>query len=502
MSKKAILTILFVLVSITACLAGNGFTLVIDAGHGGHDTGAMGASSMEKDINLRVALAFGQYVEQNCKDVNVIYTRKTDVFIPLKTRASIANKNNADLFVSVHTNALPNGRIARGFEVYTLGMHRAKDNLDVAMRENSVIEEEDNYKQTYQGFDPKSSESYIMFEFMQSANMRRSVDLAKMIEKSACSIADRNDMGVHQAGFLVLRETSMPSCLIELGFITTPDEEDFLNTDDGLDKLAQGIYKAFLKYKDKYSNKSAGKSNAVAPSNANAESASAPTVSTKPVNNNDKDSSEQTSLTPARKAGTIAPDKPAAKVMAAKKNEPVSKVEPIKKVEKPKKAIQPTKEVAQTKAQTKAKLVETSKPKPVETKKPQPVVAKTQPVVPKKQQTTEEKKTVNTAKDKLVQGQPVFKVQVFAVSRKLQPNDPLLKGHKDFETSSEGSHTLIKYTIGSTNDYNAIVELKNNLRNDFPQAYIVAFKDGKPMNLYDAINEYKKFNRKQSHNRK
>lgn len=294
----------------------------------------------------------------------------------------------------------------------------------------------------------------------------------------------------------------MPSCLIELGFITTPDEEDFLNTDDGLDKLAQGIYKAFLKYKDKYSNKSAGKSNAVAPSNANADSASAPTVSTKPVNNNDKDSSEQTSLTPARKAGTIAPDKPAAKVMAAKKNEPVSKVEPIKKVEKPKKAIQPTKEVAQTKAQTTAKPVETSKPKPVETKKPQRVVAKTQPVVPKKQQTTEEKKTVNTAKDKLVQGQPVFKVQVFAVSRKLQPNDPLLKGHKDFETSSEGSHTLIKYTIGSTNDYNAIVELKNNLRNDFPQAYIVAFKDGKPMNLYDAINEYKKYNRKQSHNRK
>ena len=502
MLKKIVLTLFLVLTSVAFGFAANGFTLVIDAGHGGHDTGAKGAYSLEKDINLKVALLFGQYVEQNCKDVNVIYTRKTDVFIPLKTRANIANRNNADLFISVHTNALPNGRIARGFEVYTLGMHRAKENLDVAMRENSVIEEEDNYKQTYQGFDPKSSESYIMFEFMQSANMRRSVDLAKMIEKSACSIADRNDMGVHQAGFLVLRETSMPSCLIELGFITTPDEEDFLNTDDGLDKLAQGIYKAFLKYKDKYSNKSAGKSNAVAPSNAIADSASAPTVSTKPVNNNDKDSSEQTSLTPARKAGTIAPDKPAAKVMAAKKNEPVSKVEPIKKVEKPKKAIQPTKEVAQTKAQTKAKPVETSKPKPVETKKPQPVVAKTQPVVPKKQQTTEEKKTVNTAKDKLVQGQPVFKVQVFAVSRKLQPNDPLLKGHKDFETSSEGSHTLIKYTIGSTNDYNAIVELKNNLRNDFPQAYIVAFKDGKPMNLYDAINEYKKYNRKHSHNRK
>ncbi|GJG39058.1 N-acetylmuramoyl-L-alanine amidase family protein [Prevotella lacticifex] len=255
MRNRAVLTSLFLVLCLSICLSANGFTLVIDAGHGGHDTGAKGAVSLEKDINLKVALAFGQYVEQNCSDVKVIYTRKTDVFIPLKERANIANRNNADLFISVHTNALPNGRIARGFEVYTLGMHRAKDNLDVAMRENSVIEEEDNYKQTYQGFDPKSSESYIMFEFMQSAFMRRSVELAKLIETSVCNEADRVNMGVHQAGFLVLRETSMPSCLIELGFITTEDEEQFLNTDDGVNRMAYGIYKAFLQYKDKYHGK-------------------------------------------------------------------------------------------------------------------------------------------------------------------------------------------------------------------------------------------------------
>src|SRR3712207_9492246 len=138
-------------------------SLVIDAGHGGKDTGAMGAFSKEKTINLNIALEFGRCVEQNCPDVKVVYTRKTDVFIDLHERAHIANKANADLFVSVHTNSLPPGRVARGFQTYTLGMHRAKDSLDVAMRENSVISMEKNYRQTYAGFDPKSSESYIMF---------------------------------------------------------------------------------------------------------------------------------------------------------------------------------------------------------------------------------------------------------------------------------------------------------------------------------------------------
>lgn len=414
--------------------AASGYTLVIDAGHGGHDTGAKGASSLEKDINLKVALAFGQYVEQNCKDVKVIYTRKTDVFIPLKERANIANRNDADLFVSVHTNALPNGRIARGFEVYTLGMHRAKDNLDVAMRENSVIEEEANYKQTYQGFDPKSSESYIMFEFMQSANMRRSVELAKMIENSVCSTADRVNMGVHQAGFLVLRETSMPSCLIELGFITTPDEEEYLNTDDGVDKLAYGIYKAFVDYKNKYPGRKAAKAT---PSNS--------------VSKAKNDTLEQKIQ-----------DKKVEKPVEQKSVEPAKKVEPAKNVE-PAKKVEPVKKMDSS-------------------KKPEPIAkssAKSSPVL----------KENNS-------GKPVFKVQVFAVSKKLSANDPLLKGHNDFDTYSDSNSHLTKYTIGSSTDYASIVELRDKLKSDFPQAYIVAFKDGKLMNLSQAINEYKKHKRK------
>lgn len=253
MSKKVSLLLTLMLIFATTLFAASRrFTLVIDAGHGGHDTGALGAISKEKTINLDVALAFGRYVENNCPDVKVIYTRKTDVFIPLKERANIANRNGADLFISVHTNALPAGKIARGFETYTLGMHRAKDNLDVAMRENSVISMEKDYKQTYEGFDPRSSESYIMFEFIQGKNMEKSVDLARMIQNSVCTRAYRPDKGVHQAGFLVLRETSMPSCLIELGFITTPDEENLLNDDNQIDAIAKAIYLGFKQYKDKY----------------------------------------------------------------------------------------------------------------------------------------------------------------------------------------------------------------------------------------------------------
>lgn len=223
------------------------FTLVIDAGHGGHDAGAVGAYSKEKDINLRVALAFGKLVEENCHNVKVVYTRKTDVFIPLQRRADIANNNKADLFISVHTNALPAGRLAYGSETYTLGMARANANLAVAKRENAVITLENDYKTTYQGFDPNKVESYVIFEFMQDKYMKQSVDLASCIQKQYVSTG-RPNKGVHQAGFLVLRNTSMPSVLTELGFITTPAEETYLNSQQGVMELSRSIYNGFLAY--------------------------------------------------------------------------------------------------------------------------------------------------------------------------------------------------------------------------------------------------------------
>ena len=255
MNKKiTALCMLFLILSFAASAASKKFVLVIDPGHGGKDAGALGAFSKEKDINLSVAMAFGRQVQRNCHDVKVIYTRTTDVFIGLKERAEIANKNKADLFISVHTNALPGGKQAYGMETYTLGMHRAGDNLDVAKRENAVILIEKDYKQSYQGFNPNSSESYIMFEFMQDRNMANSVDLAKMVQRETCASASRPDKGVHQAGFLVLRETSMPGSLIELGFITTPDEERLLNDKAKVENIAAGIYRAFVNYKNKYHN--------------------------------------------------------------------------------------------------------------------------------------------------------------------------------------------------------------------------------------------------------
>ena len=252
--KRNILMLAVMLLALITEVGAKEFTLVIDAGHGGHDTGAPGKFSKEKDINLKTALAFGKYVEKNCPDVKVIYTRKKDVFVELKDRAGIANKAKADLFISIHTDALENNSVARGMTTYTLGMHRAKDNLDVAQRENSVILIEKNYKETYQGFDPNSAESYIIFEFMQDKNMQRSVDLATFIQNKTCQAADRPSRGVKQAGFLVLRETSMPSCLVELGFITTPAEEKLLNEDVTIDNIAKGIYNAFVEYKKKYDN--------------------------------------------------------------------------------------------------------------------------------------------------------------------------------------------------------------------------------------------------------
>lgn len=227
------------------------FVLVIDAGHGGKDPGAVGAISKEKDINLKVALALGKLVEDNLKDVKVVYTRKTDVFVELDARAGIANANKADLFISIHTNASAGNKTVKGTETYTLGMHRAASNLEVAKRENSAIMLEKNYEERYEGFNPKSSESYIIFELMQDEYMKQSVSLAGNIQKEFANTAKRNNRGVYQAGFLVLRATSMPSCLVELGYISTPDEERYLNSQEGVSNLSKSIFNAVKQYKEK-----------------------------------------------------------------------------------------------------------------------------------------------------------------------------------------------------------------------------------------------------------
>ena len=228
---------------------GGSFTVVIDPGHGGRDPGAIGKRGKEKTINLNVALKLGKLIQNNHPDVRIVYTRQKDVFVALDKRAQIANNAKADLFISIHTNSVAKGRTVRGTETYTLGLHRTDDNLEVAKLENSVILIESDYEQRYAGFNPNSSESYIIFEFLQDKNMEKSVQLATFIQRQFKNTAKRIDKGVHQAGFLVLRETTMPGVLVELGYISTPDEERYLLSESGTDALAKSIYQAFNQYK-------------------------------------------------------------------------------------------------------------------------------------------------------------------------------------------------------------------------------------------------------------
>ena len=428
-----ILTLLCMLV-LTATGANRRFTLVIDPGHGGHDAGALGAISKEKNINLSVALQFGKYVERNMPDVRVIYTRKTDVFIPLKQRANIANRANADLFISVHTNALPAGKIARGFETYTLGMHRAKDNLDVAMRENSVISMETGYQQTYQGFDPRSSESYIIFEFIQGKNMERSVELARNIQRKVCNSANRPDKGVHQAGFLVLRETSMPSCLIELGFITTADEEKLLNDASRVDDIARGIYEGFAQYRNKYD-----KSISVPYRAADTESVSVAKIVSDTKQEQDERRAEEVDTAPRRMVKHVE-----------------TRAEKVRTVQQNRRQNQQDKPAQQNRQTQQNRTSQQNKP-------------------------VQQKAHVADA--------PVFKLQIFVSNRMLRKGDAHFKGETGYDSFLEGN--MVKYTMGASTNYNEIYRLRKTLAEKFPEAFIIAFKNGKKYDVNQAIREFK-----------
>ena len=235
------------------------FTVVLDAGHGGHDAGAVGSFSKEKNINLRYALLVGDMIKKNIPDAKVIYTRDKDVFVDLNERARIANRKKADLFVSIHTNSSKNSS-AKGMETFTLGVSRSKENMEVAMLENSVIMLEEDYEKKYEGFDPNSVDSYIMFEFMKDQYMDRSITCADFIQKKMINASKRNDRGVRQAGFLVLRATAMPSVLIELGFISNKEEEKYLNNNENQVKIATAIFNGIKEYKHELDKKS-GNSN-------------------------------------------------------------------------------------------------------------------------------------------------------------------------------------------------------------------------------------------------
>lgn len=235
------------------------FVLVIDPGHGGKDPGAINGKSQEKTINLNIGLKMGKLIEQNCKNVKVIYTRKTDVFVELYKRADIANKAHADMFISIHTNSAK-GKSANGAETYLLGVedNRTSANLNAALEENKAILLENDYQAHYEGYDPKSPESMIIFEFMQNEYQKESLKMATFAQNQMVKSARRPDRGVHQAGYLVLWKSTMPSILVELGFISNDNECRYLTSQKGIDEMAQSLYKAFKEYLD-YHNKQAEK---------------------------------------------------------------------------------------------------------------------------------------------------------------------------------------------------------------------------------------------------
>ena len=464
--KRIFCILLLVLTVVAVGAADKKFTLVIDAGHGGHDTGAPGATSYEKNLTLRMALAFGQMVERNCPDVKVIYTRKTDVYLTLKERAELANRNKADLFVSIHINSIDGGKLVRGFQTYTLGRSirngntvGIQQNLEVAKRENSVIFLEKDYKQTYQGFDANSPESNIMFEFIQDNNRERSVDFAKMLMRTVCQATGRNNMGSHQDNLAVLRQTSMPACLLELGFISTPDEEAFLNSKEAPDLYARGIYNAFVEYKNKYySNlpqsykvdvpKIEPKPQPVAQQprkeeSRTAEATPAP-VKESQANTPQKNTTSASATTPQKASATPAPAKPATATTPSK--------------------TAPAKQNTET---SPAKQTKTTAAKPASTPQKTPAPA-----------------TTNAVK----KDQPVFKVQVLASSRKLRPDDAHFKGMTGFGSFEENNMT--KYTYGESVNYNEIARLRKQILEKFPEAFIIAFKNGKKMDVNEAIREF------------
>ncbi len=407
--------------AVTMSAATKKFTLVIDAGHGGHDAGAVGTMSKEKNLTLKHALAFGRMVEQNCPDVKVVYTRTTDRFVELWQRAEIANKAKGDLFISIHINALPKGKIARGYQTYALGRSRRDgnkqgyiENLEVAKRENAVILYEKDYQQHYEGFDPNSPESNIIFELMQDKNMENSVDLAKLMQKYVCQATGRQDQGVHQDNLAVLRLTSMPACLLELGFISTPDEERYMNSNDALYAYARGIYNAFVAYRNKHQGIK---------------------IPFQPAANE-----------AAGNAGANGSNEPAAEAPAAPSSAAPSSAVP-------------------SSAAPSTAVPSSPVPSPRDGQK---------------------------ASDG--QAAPVFKVQILASDRQLRPNDRQLKGLQGVDSYKEGA--LWKYTIGASANYNEIYKLRKSVLQKFPQAFIIAFKNGERVDAAEALQEFKRNQRR------
>ncbi len=421
------------------------FIVVVDAGHGGRDPGAVSGKNYEKDVTLKIALALGDMIQKNKPNVKVIYTRDKDVYLTLQERANIANKSKADLFISIHVNANKK-ESAFGTETYTLGLTKSKSNLDVAMRENSVILLEDDYKVNYAGFDPNSADSYIMFECIQDRYLDKSVQFASEVQQSF-SEGGRKNRGVRQAGFWVLHKTAMPSVLVEVGFISNKEERKFLMSNAGQQKMAKAIFGSFDDFVNEYEKKS-GNQNYV-------------------------------SVAESSKSTEKAPVKDVVKKQVVKKE---------KVVVEEKVAVMSEEEDKQTqqfldkmKAESGAKEVEIKNEIPVEKLSSKPTEEKIEKSMPKVEPIVEaiipsetQNNTVSSSSDAVF-----FKLQLFALSKKKPFSDPVFKGLK-LDYYIEGG--LYKYTYGKTKSFEKIKSMKKQIASKFP-SIIIAFKNGERVPL-------------------
>lgn len=403
--------------------AENEWVVVIDAGHGGKDPGAVGAKAREKNINLSVALRTGKYISENLKDVKVIYTRDDDTFIGLAERAEVANKHKADLFISIHSNAMTDKRFT-GAETYVLGQTMDEANLQVAMKENSVITFETDYETKYEGFDPNSVESYIIFSLMQNTYLRQSTEFATLIQNQFRDRVGRKDRGVRQAGFQVLWRTTMPSVLVELGFVTNPDEEKYLLSEQGQDYLASAIFRAFRDYKQTIDNRSGVK-------NGNGIAAPTTPASASPAGISDSEA-----------------DKAAEQV-----NPPVT----ISNNQKP----------AVMKPDTAPASAEKEVPKTIEKGNVAPVFV--QPG-----------QSFHNDTDDIF-----FMVQVAAMPRNRELSQSQLKGLEPLSRIEDSDR--VKYTSGKFVLYDDALKHRRTLTGRFPDAFVIAVRNGKVMPLKEAI---------------
>lgn len=536
-NRNTLAVVISLCISVTTLLAQNSkFTVVIDAGHGGHDAGAVGKIVREKDVNLSVVQILGELIAANYNDVRVVYTRNSDKYLTLQERASIVNSNHADLFISIHTNAAPSSS-AFGTETFTLGLAKSKGNLDVAMRENAVMLLEDDYKSKYKGFDPRSDDSYIMFEFMQDKYLDRSVSIASDIQKQFVSHAGRSDRGVRQAGFWVLYQSACPSVLVELGFISNSAEEKYLASTTGQKELAESIFKAFRNFKYELDKKS-GK-----------------VVSSKSFSEIEAIKAEEVGRNDKKQDGVEAPVKSKiasskeAVVSVKEKAKIQSKADSIRKaeaenksketdmalIEKPleihaaetesktetktsktelSKKEQSKKEIAESKSKklestandklqpnTDLKSVAKSEAviaseKPKQESKVDQVAAKSEvsaPITTTKSSSTSKLSVLSPEKEKYVDmsayaaiaEQPIYKLQLFASPRKLNSNAADFRGIRNADFFIENG--MYKYTIGADIKYEVVSKLRKEMIQIFPESFVVAFLGKKKIGINEAL---------------